>query len=44
MERLVTETAGSPYALRAQDFLSASGSPKPLDWHCIGCHVTGASQ
>jgi hypothetical protein len=44
MERLVTETAGSPYALRAQDFLRADGPPKQLDWHCIGCHVAGASQ
>jgi hypothetical protein len=44
MERLATETAGSPYAARARDFLNASAPPKLLDWHCIGCHVAGASQ
>ena len=44
MERLEAETAGSPYALRAQDFLHASVPPKQVDWHCIGCHVAGASQ
>jgi tetratricopeptide (TPR) repeat protein len=44
MERLVAETAGSPYAARAQVFLSASAPPKQLDWHCIGCHVSSASQ
>jgi predicted Zn-dependent protease len=44
MERLVTETAGSPYSARAQDFLNAGTPPKQLDWHCIGCHAAGATQ
>jgi hypothetical protein len=44
MDRIVEETAGSPYATRAEDSLSATGPPKQLDWHCIGCHVSGASQ
>jgi tetratricopeptide (TPR) repeat protein len=44
MARIVQETAGSAYATRAQEFLNASAPPKQLDWHCIGCHVLGASQ
>jgi hypothetical protein len=44
MDRLVRETPGSPYAARAQDFLSAAAPPKQLDWHCIGCHVPSAPQ
>lgn len=44
MERIAAETAGSPYAARAQEFLAASAPPVKLDWHCIGCHVAGTGQ
>jgi tetratricopeptide (TPR) repeat protein len=44
MQRLVTETRGSPYANRAQDGLAADPRAAKLDWHCIGCHVAGGSQ
>jgi len=44
MNRLLTETSGSPYAARAQEYLSTGSPPARLDWHCLGCHVAGGSQ
>ena len=44
MELLVQDISGSPYAARAQSFLTATVRPKQLDWHCLGCHVIGTAQ